>query len=76
MTIESGPENRRLDRLEAKLDLALHLLARSAGAGKRHHLATTVRLGGEEPWPGTTTRPRRRGRRPWSWNCGLPKLCP
>ena len=28
-----GPENRRLDRLEAKLDLALHLLARSLEPG-------------------------------------------
>lgn len=27
--LESGAENRRLDRLEAKLDLALHLLARA-----------------------------------------------
>jgi len=28
-----GPENRRLERLEAKLDLALHLLARALEAG-------------------------------------------
>lgn len=27
--MEASPENRRLDRLEAKLDLALHLLART-----------------------------------------------
>ncbi len=28
-----GPENRRLDRIEAKLDLTLHLLARTLEAG-------------------------------------------
>ncbi len=41
-----GPENRRLDRLEAKLDLALHLLARAlepAGAPA----PCLVRLGAE-----------------------------
>ncbi len=33
---ESGtPENRRLDRIEAKLDLALHLLGRSLASGDR-----------------------------------------
>jgi hypothetical protein len=44
--IEAGAENRRLDRLEAKLDLALHLLARAlepdAPGGSR-----LVRLGAE-----------------------------
>lgn len=45
--IEPGPENRRLDRLEAKLDLALHLLGRALepdapGATRK------VRLGAEE----------------------------
>jgi hypothetical protein len=29
----SGPENRRLDRIEAKLDLTLHLLARTLQTG-------------------------------------------
>lgn len=42
----TGPDTRRLDRLEAKLDLALHLLARvlepQAAAGARN-----VRLGAE-----------------------------
>lgn len=45
--IEAGSENRRLDRLEAKLDLALYLLARAlepavSTASRR------VRLGAEE----------------------------
>jgi len=30
----SGPENRRLDRIEAKLDLTLHLLARTLETGE------------------------------------------
>lgn len=30
----SGPENRRLDRIEAKLDLTLHLLARTLEPGQ------------------------------------------
>lgn len=45
-TDATSPDNRRLDRLEAKLDLALHLLARvlepQAASGAR-----TVRLGAE-----------------------------
>lgn len=44
--VESGPENRRLERLEAKLDLALHLLARSLEP-QAPPPGTTVRLGGE-----------------------------
>lgn len=44
--IEAGSENRRLDRLEAKLDLALHLLARAL---EPHDPAPArrVRLGAE-----------------------------
>lgn len=43
----SGPENRRLDRIEAKLDLTLHLLARMLESDESSHTrpaAMNVRL--------------------------------
>lgn len=44
---EAGPENRRLERLEAKLDLALHLLARVlAGDSPGSPRATRLWAGG------------------------------
>lgn len=56
-----GPENRRLDRIEAKLDLALHLLARGlepAQAPVTHNvtLSPTDVQWNEAPAPGTGTR--------------------
>jgi hypothetical protein len=53
--IEAGAENRRLDRLEAKLDLALYLLARALEPA-----AGQLRAGsGWAPrkWPGKTPPP-------------------
>ncbi len=44
---EPGPESRRLDRLEAKLDLALNLLARALEPGAPPG-SRAVRLGAEE----------------------------
>jgi hypothetical protein len=45
--LESGAENRRLDRLEAKLDLALHLLARALQPAAPVD-SRLVRLGADE----------------------------